>query len=90
MRLVRRGTHAAAAHDVAHALVACDFPRDLDGRRGHAAACDERLGREPRPEHDPARLGIARRDAEYERVAGELLVRRSAGERPQRRGSREP
>ena len=70
----RQRQHRAAA-TIRHLLVGGDAP--LDGHRPirHAAAL-ERLQRQPRPQHDPIRRGIARRDSQRERVVAEALGRR--------------
>ncbi len=68
---VGRGDGRAAADDLGHCFVFGDLPGDLDRLGGHAAAF-ERLGREARPEHEAVGRGIARGDAELERIVGDL------------------
>ena len=68
-----------------HRLVVGDFPADVDRLRRHAAAV-QRIGREPRPEHDAVRRRIAGRDTERERRRSERDVApRSDGARETRR-----
>ena len=74
---VARQRHVLPVRPVAH----------LERLGRHAAADDERIGRQPRPQHDACGTRIARRDAERERVVEEerLLPEgrpaRDAGER---------
>jgi hypothetical protein len=87
VRPVRRRVHRSAPRDFLEGVVARDFPFDRHDLVRHSAARHERLGREPRPEHDRVRLGIAGCDAERERGRRERRVRRARRERPQQAGS---
>jgi hypothetical protein len=58
---------------LAHTLVGGDAPADPHLFRRHAAAV-EGLGREARPQHYAVRPRVARRNAEFERIAGEPRV----------------
>jgi hypothetical protein len=82
----------AAVHQPPHAGILGQLPAHLDGPRLHPAVGDERLRREPGPEHDAVGRRIARGDAERERVRAVALrpaVREVEREAAERRRGRE-
>ena len=67
-----RGGHGGPfGHHLAEGFVLGHLPGDLDVLPRHAAPF-ERVGREPRPEHDAVGRGIATCHSELERIVGEL------------------
>ena len=64
-----------AAHDAAHTDVRCDTPANPHGVVSHAAGVS-RLGGEARPQDDAVRRGIARGDAERERIRTRAVGRK--------------
>jgi len=69
----RLGDGGAALHDSAQRRVARDLVAERHRTAAHAAGRrgvgGERVGRQPRPQHEPVGRGIAGCDAEAERVA---------------------
>ncbi len=58
----------AGAHDKGEGFVFRQFPAHIDGFRRHAAIGIERIRREARPQHEPVRGRLARRDAQGKRI----------------------
>jgi len=87
MAFLGPGHRRAFAHGTRHLLVARHLPFDGDRLGRHAAAL-ERIGGEARPDDEAVRHRIAGRDAERERVPGELRprARRARGRRGQPAG----
>jgi hypothetical protein len=68
------GVDAAVPHDAPHRRIVGNFPADRYGNGRHAArplgVARQRLGREPRPQHDAIRHWVAGGDPERERITG--------------------
>ena len=65
------GDLAAMRHDRMELLVGGDLPGHRHRRHRHPAMGLERIGREPRPDHEAVRRRIAGGDSEAERKGGE-------------------
>jgi hypothetical protein len=66
------GEDGAAAHDPLQVQVGRDLPVDRYHPGWHPAVGQERLGRQPGPQHHPARPWVAGGDPEGERIAASL------------------
>ena len=66
------GEDGAGAHDPPQAWVGRDLPVDRHRPGRHPAIGQQRLGRQPGPQHDPAGRRVAGGDPEGERVSAPL------------------
>ncbi len=73
-------------HDLGHSLIACEFPSDVDHLSRHPTAGFEWCGRQPSPQDEPVRIGVAGCDTEDKRVGCE----RRSGHNPTVRTLRDP
>ena len=83
MREVRPRHGSALLRDAREAGIFRDFPGDFEDRMAKRAGV-EGFRREPRPDHEPVRRGIARGDAELERRGREARPALAMRERHQR------
>ena len=65
---LRGGGGAALLDHPAEGVVVGQFPADCRAHGVHAVSRDQRIGREPRPEHHAGGRGVARGDAEREGI----------------------
>ena len=75
VRLIGGRPDRAVTDDAAEALVPGNLVADGEDLVRHAAARQERLGREARPQHHAVRRRVARRDAQRERIHVEARPR---------------
>ena len=73
----------AAAHDAAEPLILRHFPSHGHRQHRHAAMLSEGLGRQPGPDHETVRRGVARRHAERKGIGAEPRRRPDARRRRQ-------